>query len=148
MRGLFIGQERARRRTRNGRGRARGNGVQRAGRRRVVDAHPAQDRRLPLGDSYDLQAGHARARAGLRRRADAAADRRRAGLGTGGECGHASWHRRLLLRDRKSTRLNSSHGYISYAVFFLQKLKQTILRALVLLRKTSLSKNTSLEFVT
>src|SRR2546422_5070674 len=24
-------------------------------------------------------------------------------------------------RDRKSTRLNSSHGYISYAVFFLKK---------------------------
>src|ERR1041385_9175742 len=24
-----------------------------------------------------------------------------------------------LYRDRKSTRLNSSHGYISYAVFFL-----------------------------
>src|SRR2546429_4312205 len=28
-------------------------------------------------------------------------------------------------RDRKSTRLNSSHGYISYAVFCLKK-KQTI----------------------
>src|SRR3989449_6412157 len=27
----------------------------------------------------------------------------------------------LLLRDRKSTRLNSSHGYISYAVFCLKK---------------------------
>src|SRR3989449_5824815 len=27
----------------------------------------------------------------------------------------------LLRRDRKSTRLNSSHGYISYAVFCLQK---------------------------
>src|SRR2546422_8293930 len=29
------------------------------------------------------------------------------------------------LRDRKSTRLNSSHGYISYAVFCLKK-KKTI----------------------
>src|SRR2546429_3199607 len=29
-------------------------------------------------------------------------------------------------RDRKSTRLNSSHGYISYAVFCLKKKKQTI----------------------
>src|SRR6266550_6609589 len=29
-------------------------------------------------------------------------------------------HRRLR-RDRKSTRLNSSHGYISYAVFCLKK---------------------------
>src|SRR3989449_5352570 len=28
--------------------------------------------------------------------------------------------------DRKSTRLNSSHGYISYAVFCLKKKKETI----------------------
>src|SRR2546422_7430633 len=28
--------------------------------------------------------------------------------------------RALMMRDRKSTRLNSSHGYISYAVFCLQ----------------------------
>src|SRR2546422_2547557 len=31
--------------------------------------------------------------------------------------------------DRKSTRLNSSHGYISYAVFCLKKKKQTKRRA-------------------
>src|SRR5687768_17809884 len=30
---------------------------------------------------------------------------------------------RLLPADRKSTRLNSSHGYISYAVFCLKKKK-------------------------
>src|SRR2546429_5416406 len=36
--------------------------------------------------------------------------------------------------DRKSTRLNSSHGYISYAVFCLKKKKR-----LVLLRKTKAS---------
>src|SRR2546422_5546858 len=30
---------------------------------------------------------------------------------------------RTLSRDRKSTRLNSSHGYISYAVFCLKKKK-------------------------
>src|SRR2546422_2189989 len=30
----------------------------------------------------------------------------------------------LLAEDRKSTRLNSSHGYISYAVFCLKKKKQ------------------------
>src|SRR2546422_10242042 len=30
----------------------------------------------------------------------------------------------LLERDRKSTRLNSSHGYISYAVFCLKKKKK------------------------
>src|SRR5687768_18247496 len=30
----------------------------------------------------------------------------------------------LAARDRKSTRLNSSHGYISYAVFCLKKKKK------------------------
>src|SRR2546429_5459770 len=30
-----------------------------------------------------------------------------------------------MLVDRKSTRLNSSHGYISYAVFCLKKKKKT-----------------------
>src|SRR2546422_8364027 len=34
-------------------------------------------------------------------------------------------HAKLLAGDRKSTRLNSSHGYISYAVFCLKKKKQT-----------------------
>src|SRR2546422_9599081 len=33
---------------------------------------------------------------------------------------------RASVRDRKSTRLNSSHGYISYAVFCLKKKKQAI----------------------
>src|SRR5687768_17846700 len=32
-------------------------------------------------------------------------------------------HQRERRRDRKSTRLNSSHGYISYAVFCLKKKK-------------------------
>src|SRR2546422_3072990 len=32
--------------------------------------------------------------------------------------------RELVKEDRKSTRLNSSHGYISYAVFCLKKKKQ------------------------
>src|SRR2546429_5352107 len=31
-------------------------------------------------------------------------------------------------RDRKSTRLNSSHGYISYAVFCLKKKKKSTAR--------------------
>src|SRR2546422_2918437 len=42
---------------------------------------------------------------------------------------HASTAKRKRLpsvstRDRKSTRLNSSHGYISYAVFCLKKKKK------------------------
>src|SRR2546422_7722487 len=39
-------------------------------------------------------------------------------------------HRRHAIneqqRDRKSTRLNSSHGYISYAVFCLKKKKKVL----------------------
>src|SRR2546422_11377025 len=33
-----------------------------------------------------------------------------------------------VVGDRKSTRLNSSHGYISYAVFCLKKKKKNIFR--------------------
>src|SRR2546422_2028719 len=33
---------------------------------------------------------------------------------------------RAPAQDRKSTRLNSSHGYISYAVFCLKKKKETV----------------------
>src|SRR2546422_9106130 len=35
-----------------------------------------------------------------------------------------SWPSRMSTADRKSTRLNSSHGYISYAVFCLKKKKK------------------------
>src|SRR6266436_9427777 len=38
--------------------------------------------------------------------------------------GSGRWRRRGPGRDRKSTRLNSSHGYISYAVFCLKKKKK------------------------
>src|SRR2546422_8052384 len=45
-----------------------------------------------------------------------------------GDLGHdVDFLKRLELRsqqDRKSTRLNSSHGYISYAVFCLKKKKK------------------------
>src|SRR2546422_4039641 len=36
--------------------------------------------------------------------------------------------RRGARTDRKSTRLNSSHGYISYAVFCLKKKKEDIMK--------------------
>src|SRR2546422_6642801 len=45
------------------------------------------------------------------------ADRQAAGQAGDGDLGRASI-------DRKSTRLNSSHGYISYAVFCLKKKKK------------------------
>src|SRR2546422_7102778 len=34
----------------------------------------------------------------------------------------------MAVADRKSTRLNSSHGYISYAVFCLKKKKLAVLK--------------------
>src|SRR2546422_812769 len=43
-----------------------------------------------------------------------------AGWPRGSPRGSPRWRR----RDRKSTRLNSSHGYISYAVFCLKKKKK------------------------
>src|SRR2546422_6016348 len=42
-----------------------------------------------------------------------------------GGFGDALVHQPLHVGDRKSTRLNSSHGYISYAVFCLKKKKTT-----------------------
>src|SRR2546422_7702565 len=43
-------------------------------------------------------------------------------LGRGGRPLRGWW---AVVLDRKSTRLNSSHGYISYAVFCLKKKKNT-----------------------
>src|SRR2546422_3561632 len=48
--------------------------------------------------------------------------------GTGGREGlepATAWFEVVKLQDRKSTRLNSSHGYISYAVFCLEKKKNS-----------------------
>src|SRR3989449_7625769 len=50
-------------------------------------------------------------------------ERRREGMGLAGRR-HLVLLHRLEQRDRKSTRLNSSHGYISYAVFCLKKKKK------------------------
>src|SRR5687768_18341002 len=68
---------------------------------------------------------------GLAEGLDHALARARALLGrpvTASSRGHADAHRSLARAfredfdaDRKSTRLNSSHGYISYAVFCLKK---------------------------
>src|SRR2546429_2692118 len=43
-------------------------------------------------------------------------------LPSGVKLPHMGWNQ-IAMRDRKSTRLNSSHGYISYAVFCLKKNK-------------------------
>src|SRR2546421_8772272 len=41
------------------------------------------------------------------------------------------WVEKRFTEDRKSTRLNSSHDQISYAVFCLKKKKISVLRALL-----------------
>src|SRR2546429_4588004 len=48
-----------------------------------------------------------------------------------GRFGFGTWD----TRDRKSTRLNSSHGYISYAVFCLKKKKKINRKAIIRLHK-------------
>src|SRR5687768_18006380 len=55
------------------------------------------------------------------------ADRHAVNVNTVDEVPDSSWFTNRVgpLQDRKSTRLNSSHGYISYAVFCLKKKKKT-----------------------
>src|SRR2546429_7201269 len=80
---------------------------------------------LPIsGGGVSQRRGHSRAhRAGSLRggpaRADCGASPRRQG--------HQLWnYLRTFPLDRKSTRLNSSHGYISYAVFCLKEKQPSI----------------------
>src|SRR5687768_18295321 len=77
------------------------------------EVHPL-DRRGALVERVDLGVADVLLDRVVLREAGAAEDLQRAGEQLVG-----------LLRDRKSTRLNSSHGYISYAVFCLKKKKQT-----------------------
>src|SRR3712207_7085928 len=56
----------------------------------------------------------------------------RAGMAAPSAVNKQPWHfivvtDKAVLRDRKSTRLNSSHANISYAVFCLKKKKQLVL---------------------
>src|SRR2546422_7095837 len=46
------------------------------------------------------------------------------------------------LADRKSTRLNSSHGYISYAVFCLKKKKKKTYKTYTLIKVNDASDST------
>src|SRR5687768_18359489 len=77
-------------------------------------------RRVPAGihggGSRGRVDGHRRDRS-LRRQRRAGSDESLGGLVQQG-------HGLFPLQDRKSTRLNSSHGYISYAVFCLKKKKK------------------------
>src|SRR2546422_244641 len=70
---------------------------------RVVSAAAAQDGPLSAGLAREVLEGQS-----------ARDTRRSSGFRTSGL---------VVSRDRKSTRLNSSHGYISYAVFCLKKKK-------------------------
>src|SRR2546422_3306183 len=58
-------------------------------------------------------------------RSDAAIDvERPLNLAEGKGAGNPGGGHQNVMQDRKSTRLNSSHGYISYAVFCLKKKKR------------------------
>src|SRR2546422_8561367 len=70
---------------------------------------PPRSTLFPYTTLFRSQVGRGPQRAGARRPGRAVAPRPR------------QWRR---ARDRKSTRLNSSHGYISYAVFCLKKKKK------------------------
>src|SRR2546422_6239986 len=48
-------------------------------------------------------------------------------------------------RDRKSTRLNSSHGYISYAVFCLKKKKLIVMHLNYIVRDQSTKNNPAIS---
>src|SRR2546429_1744725 len=75
---------------------------------------------MPMAAAVQAAAPANQNRARARDGADADAD-------AGGDCCSAAMGPRSLL-DRKSTRLNSSHGYISYAVFCLKKKKKLVQR--------------------
>src|SRR2546429_1907510 len=53
----------------------------------------------------------------------------------------------LAPRDRKSTRLNSSHGYISYAVFCLKKKKNNSNNSIALMITSTTLSETTCEFL-
>src|SRR2546422_7375654 len=95
------------------------------GRAGPVDHPLLLERRLGRGETGDR---HAERRAGHVVHAHAVTEFHRRGLATmlpadaDLELGPRS---PAELEDRKSTRLNSSHGYISYAVFCLKKKKNT-----------------------
>src|SRR5687768_18097258 len=72
---------------------------------------------LSLHDALPISVGRLR---GRRPEAAAVLPRGRARAEPGGD------PRAHLQQDRKSTRLNSSHGYISYAVFCLKKKKTVV----------------------
>src|SRR5258707_5493961 len=67
-------------------------------------------------------------------RSGVAVQRRTDGHGHGSGAADSSSRRRLRIgreRDRKSTRLNSSHANISYAVFCLKKKKSSITELII-----------------
>src|SRR2546422_2240080 len=101
----------------------------------AFEVRRGEDRSLRQGGGGD--GGQPRHRAGHRRRTASGGRhggraRPRRGEGAGGRRGAGGRPLRpwLCVRreprgpDRKSTRLNSSHGYISYAVFCLKKKKK------------------------
>src|SRR5687768_17968255 len=95
---------------------------------------PPRSTLFPLHDALPISQSEPPRPPRVNRRADARSDRSppTTPCRTGRRCTGESptWDR--AVPDRKSTRLNSSHGYISYAVFCLKKkinkLKENLLQ--------------------
>src|SRR2546422_6441352 len=86
---------------------------------------PPRSTLFPYTTLFRSQPARRERRSWLRVRIRGASDRADDDGGAADRLQHVDRRRRALrLRDRKSTRLNSSHGYISYAVFCLKKKKK------------------------
>src|SRR5687768_18338355 len=99
----------------------------------LLDRTPTSTTLFPYTTLFRSRLGHqpAESRADRprrrRHRVGSAALRRGGGVRAAGVSGRAG-RQGVEQRDRKSTRLNSSHGYISYAVFCLKKKRSSTLR--------------------
>src|SRR6476620_10517080 len=119
-------------------------------RARSIDAAAPRARREPRLGSRRLRRPavepHARSPPdhvlGAGRRAHRDRDRRRDSRRRAGGLGRPLRSRGGDRRDRKSTRLNSSHANISYAVFCLKKKKKTIKATTTKKKKKKKKKNT------
>src|SRR5205085_10037429 len=83
---------------------------------------------LPISRSWRRTSAQKMTRSRATRAATTHEDRRRASTASSAPWGlrTAKTHTPRLTKDRKSTRLNSSHSQISYAVFCLKKKKTKV----------------------
>src|SRR2546430_6516012 len=84
---------------------------------------PPRSTLFPYTTLFRSDASRGQEDAVQRERIDTAQQRQREAFGAGSEQVEAERRQQVFHSDRKSTRLNSSHSQISYAVFCLKKKK-------------------------